>query len=620
MRGRWEDDGAQVAGGGGSASTVRCRDAPWIVKQRASDSAWSRISHNLRAYLDRSSRTGGWAPLGWVLVGVPLLLGRASVLLGQDTNWDLRNYHLYGPYALLTGRLGKDLAPAMMQSYFNPLLDVPYYLLAMHGPPRLAAFVMGAWQGLVFVALVGIAHEVLPPMKPDVARRDRLAVLLALAGVAASGFLSLLGNTMGDNTTAVLVLAALYGVLRALGTGRRGDGRLEWGWLLAAGAVMGAAVGLKLTNVIYAVALAAALFALPIAWLARARAEVVFALGGLIGTLATGGFWWLRMWRTFRNPFFPLFNGIFKSPMMDGESIGATRYHAQNHWEKVIWPLVTAADPKRLGELAIWQIVWPVLFVLVVAWGCRALYTSVRPRADEPSLAPAARIVIAFLIVAYLAWMLEFNIYRYAIAMSLVAPLGIWLLFARLVHPSALRRAATGTLIACAIVGLAGFTTWGQAPWAATSFRVDPPIAFDDPSHTTIILAGEDAPYGFVVTLLPAELSFVSIGRRFSESPAYNQRLWQIVTTRGGPVYALIGAAQERPGDTRDRTMPNRGFGMHESVELQRHGLALERESCAVHSAYIGAMAFPFQLCRLVVPPADSRRALGEQRPRSSGR
>jgi hypothetical protein len=565
----------------------------------------------LRAYLDRSSRTAGWAPLGWVLVGVPLLLGLASVLLGQDTNWDLRNYHLYGPYALLTGRLGKDLAPAMMQSYFNPLLDVPYYLLAMHGPPRLAAFVMGVWQGLVFVALVGIAREVLPPMKPDVARRDRLAVLLAFAGVAASGFLSLLGNTMGDNTTAVLVLAALCGVLRALGTGRRGDGRLEWGWMVAAGAVMGAAVGLKLTNVIYAVALAAALFALPVAWLARVRAEAVFALGGLMGTLATAGFWWLRMWRTFRNPVFPLFNGIFKSPMMDGESVGATRYHAHHQWEIVIWPLVTAARPLRLGEQAIWQIVWPVLFVLVVAWGCRALYTSVRPRADEPSLAPAARIVIAFLIVSYLAWMFEFNIYRYAIAMSLAAPLGIWLLFARLVHPSALRRAATSTLIACAIVGLAGFKTWGQAPWAATSFRVDP-IAFDDPSHTTIILAGEDPPNGFVVTLLPAELSFVSIGRRFPESRAYNLRVRQIVATRGGPVYALIGAAQERPRDPRARTMLNRGFGMQASVELQRYGLTLERESCAVHSAYIGAKAFPFQLCRLVVPPADSRRALGE--------
>ena len=57
----------------------------------------------------------------------------ASVLMGQDANWDLRNYHLYNPFALLHGRLWRDLMPAGPQSYFNPLLDVPYYVLAV-GP------------------------------------------------------------------------------------------------------------------------------------------------------------------------------------------------------------------------------------------------------------------------------------------------------------------------------------------------------------------------------------------------------------------------------------------------------------------------------------------------------
>ena len=56
-----------------------------------------------------------------------------SVLLGQDANWDLRNYHLYNPFALLNSRTGIDLMPAGLQSTFNPLLDVPYYVLAM-GP------------------------------------------------------------------------------------------------------------------------------------------------------------------------------------------------------------------------------------------------------------------------------------------------------------------------------------------------------------------------------------------------------------------------------------------------------------------------------------------------------
>lgn len=45
----------------------------------------------------------------------PLALGLLSVLLGQDTNWDLRNQHRYNPWALLNGRWTQDLAPAGMQ-------------------------------------------------------------------------------------------------------------------------------------------------------------------------------------------------------------------------------------------------------------------------------------------------------------------------------------------------------------------------------------------------------------------------------------------------------------------------------------------------------------------------
>jgi len=78
------------------------------------------------------------------------------VLRGQNSNWDLRNYHLYLPFALLEGRLGTDLMPAGPQSNFNPLLDLPYYPLAVSWLPdwpRLVAFLAGLPYGL-FVCLV----------------------------------------------------------------------------------------------------------------------------------------------------------------------------------------------------------------------------------------------------------------------------------------------------------------------------------------------------------------------------------------------------------------------------------------------------------------------------------
>jgi hypothetical protein len=57
-----------------------------------------------------------------------------SIALGQDANWDLQNYHFYGPWALLEGRaFGWDIAAAQLQTYLNPLLDLPF----THGRRRL---------------------------------------------------------------------------------------------------------------------------------------------------------------------------------------------------------------------------------------------------------------------------------------------------------------------------------------------------------------------------------------------------------------------------------------------------------------------------------------------------
>src|SRR5689334_19178918 len=75
---------------------------------------------------------------------VPLLLGLLSVALGQDEGWDMRNYHLYNAYAVLHGRVGFDFAPGGFQSYFNPTLELPYFLLTSWLAPQLVAFIFGA--------------------------------------------------------------------------------------------------------------------------------------------------------------------------------------------------------------------------------------------------------------------------------------------------------------------------------------------------------------------------------------------------------------------------------------------------------------------------------------------
>src|SRR5579862_7989964 len=94
----------------------------------------------------------------------PLLFGLYSIYLGADANWDLRNYHFYVPYAFLGERVGLDLAPAGLQSYMTPTLDLVFYGLTTSLPGMVAGFLMGALHGLCFPLLLALAPLVLPPL------------------------------------------------------------------------------------------------------------------------------------------------------------------------------------------------------------------------------------------------------------------------------------------------------------------------------------------------------------------------------------------------------------------------------------------------------------------------
>src|ERR1700761_3162780 len=96
-----------------------------------------------------------------ILCLVPLAFGVLALWLGQDANWDLRNYHWYNAYAALNGRYGFDILPSQTPYFYNPALDVPFYLLATHVPARVAGFILGAVQGLNFVLLFMLAHATL---------------------------------------------------------------------------------------------------------------------------------------------------------------------------------------------------------------------------------------------------------------------------------------------------------------------------------------------------------------------------------------------------------------------------------------------------------------------------
>src|SRR5215813_5299345 len=85
----------------------------------------------------------------FIVAACPILFALIALLLGKATGWDLRNYHWYNPYAFLNERLGFDIAVGHHASYYNPLADVPLFLIATHLPVWVGGVFLGAMAGLV---------------------------------------------------------------------------------------------------------------------------------------------------------------------------------------------------------------------------------------------------------------------------------------------------------------------------------------------------------------------------------------------------------------------------------------------------------------------------------------
>src|ERR1700733_15955891 len=130
-------------------------------------------------------------PPGGMLESTLLVLLACCISLGQgqDRNWDLLNYHLYNAFSLVDGRFARDLYPVGIQSYFSPLLDVPYYLLSVRllpGLPRVVAFLAGIPFGLLILVVLRIARIALAAATATEAWLAPVATAICVSGAGKS--------------------------------------------------------------------------------------------------------------------------------------------------------------------------------------------------------------------------------------------------------------------------------------------------------------------------------------------------------------------------------------------------------------------------------------------------
>lgn len=383
------------------------------------------------------SQSGGGIRMGWGLfLGGWAAAATISLTLGRDANHDLLNYHYYIAYALLQGRWGVDHVAAGAHTFLHPGLDLSFFVMTqgpLNGWPRAVAVLQAGYAGLLAFLALALANLA---CHGNAGRATGASALVAAFGLTGAATVGEVGATQNDIQVGCLVLGALLALLLAAGADHAGEARRGVRLWLLAGALGGAAVGLKLTAVAFppALALAAALASGPGA-ARRARAVALLGLGGALGFALAYGAWGWFLWERFGNPFGPFFNGIFRSPWFPPENSRDTNFLPKGMVQALAYPLFWAhrterlvieppfADPRFAVGLA-------ALLLAGAAGAWRRLRSGAPATPGEVAGDGAAgrieRAVLAFVAAAYVTWLGLFSILRYAVPIEALLGIPVW--------------------------------------------------------------------------------------------------------------------------------------------------------------------------------------------------
>jgi hypothetical protein len=441
-----------------------------------------------------------------LLFGAPIAFGVWSLGLGQDAGWDLRNYHWYNPYVLLTGRASLDGAPAGLQTWFAPYIDLVWFGLAQALPAPMVGFIIGAVQSGAFILLFLLGALLLPIA--SAVERHVVALLAAVTGVCGAGAVIEIGTTTNDIAVSLGVLGSLWLVCRGWRMLLGGPRRQALTQVVVAGLPIGLALAAKLTMVPFAIGLTVAFLVAPCPLARRLGLIAGFAAGIAVPTMVLAVPWLVHVWQQTGNPIFPYLNGVFRSPLVSPRSWWQYRGQPESVTEAVLFPLrfigfgpdVTAVPFRDARILAAYALVPPLL----VATACLERRPVPEPKGDLYLFAAMA--------VGYVGWMVLFSYYRFALPLEMLSPLMIALAIARLPAGHWPTRVAT-PLIMIALLATSRATDHGHVPWRNRFVEVSvPPLA--RPEASMVLLLGQ--PTAYVVPSFPAAVRFLQLRPNFA--------------------------------------------------------------------------------------------------------
>lgn len=523
-----------------------------------------------------------WVVLIIACVGTTLVW---SWFAGKDHNWDSLNYHFYAPYLWSEDRLTQDFLAASIQSYLNPLSYLPFYwMVRAEWPSLLIGSFLAAFHSLNLILVAVLSHRLLPETLP--LRRFWIVASVLVSGISPI-FASEIGSTFNEITTSILVLGAYLcciGGIQHFVIGKNGGFRPEYlrTWFVS-GLLMGLAAGFKLTNAVFAVGL------IPLILTARTplvgiKRLVTYSGGGTLGFLIAHGLWSWRLYVEFENPFFPFFNGLFKSPAFPEFNFRHERFIPESITEAILFPLtvlkpiygtyieISAPDARYLVTLAIVALLFSVLLL-------RAFFRKAVTRQSN-EVAPVIPWLAFAWLLTYALWLLLFGNGRYFLPGALLAGPLIVAILASLFNGHRFVAYAICFLIVAQFVQVrdAGQWRWGAVhTWDDNWFNIQVPESLEKNAFLYLTPRVQTAMY--VAPFLNPGSAFSNIGGQVpiaADGPG-SDRVRAMIARYGRNVRSFYQIGRLPHGTTPDPASFRAFDGVYD-----RFGLETDPTSCEV--------------------------------------
>jgi hypothetical protein len=509
-----------------------------------------------------------------VYAACALLALLCNYQLGVDVGWDTLDYHLYAGFSAVHDRFAQDYFPAGPQSYFNPYIYAPYYLLVTSGLSALSvSSILAIAHSTVLWLTYELANCVCPSDEPRVRLTSGLcAVALAFLNPV---LVQQIGSSFADITTAALVLFGWWLLARALHAPRAA-------LIAGGGLLLGAAAAFKLTNAVHAVAAVALLLMLPEPLHRKLRRGLQYASAAAFGFAVVAAPWAWYLERQFGNPFFPLLNGVFRSPQFTSGSMLLYRFVPRSLAAALWWPFETAIPvPKVQVELLAPDIRYAVLVVLAAAAGVVWLW---RRRGDPgpqtaAELGASRRVLAALglgLAVDWVLWISASGNGRYFLPMGCVAAVLIVALLFR--APRKVRNYALAAILVAQCIQLVMGTDSRSVdlPWSASSLRVSLPARLA--AEPNLYLTAGVQSNSFLAPFLPpgsGVINFAGVYALGAEGAA-GAHVAELIRRYGTHVRMLV-TGRSTSAD------PQQGALLRSRVDdaLERFGLTADPDDCA---------------------------------------